>query len=74
MMINIIIYRRKVFFERKRFNLVVGAFFSFPETAHDAQTFRVRRVVGVLYNSNVVCHRGSQAGGSGFEFRYRPYF
>ena len=48
--------------------------FPFPETAHDRQTFRVCRVVGVLYNTSIGYHRGSEAGGKGFKSRQRPYF
>ena len=50
-------------------NSVVGVF-SFPETAHEAQ---VCRAVSVLFNTCVGCHHGSEAGGGGFESRYRPY-
>ena len=30
--------------------------------------------VGVLYDTNVECHGGSEAGGGGFESRVRLYF
>ena len=46
-------------------------FFPFPETAYDAQNFRVCIVVGVLYNTSVGCHRSSEAGSGGFDSRYR---
>ena len=49
-------------------------FFLFPETAHDAKAFRVCRVDGVLYNTSVGCHRGSEIGGGGIDSRYRLYF
>ena len=38
--LDIFIFRRKIFFERKKFNSVVGVF---PETAHDAQTLLQNR-------------------------------
>ena len=48
--------------------------FPFPEIAHEAQSSQVCRVVAVLYNTSVGCHRGSEAGSGGFESRYRLFF
>ena len=59
--------KENIQFSRRRF-------FPFLEIAHDALTFRVCRVVGVLYNTNFGCHRGSEARGGGLKSRYRPHF
>ena len=39
-----------------------------------ARTVQLCRVVGVMSNTSVGCHRSSDAGGGEFESRYRPYF
>ena len=58
--------------ENVQFKTKVGSFFLFPRTAHDAQTFCVCRVVGVLYITSVSCHCDSETRGGGFKARFRP--
>ena len=48
------------FLERKKFNSMAFIFLC-PQTAHHAQSSQVCRIVGVLYNTCVGCHRGSEA-------------
>ena len=70
--ITIIIFLRKNFFQRKRFNSLVDVFFLFlklPMTRR-VQVCRVR----VLYDTYVGCYSGLDAGGGGFKFRLRSYF
>ena len=67
--VRVIIFRRKIFFERKIFNSVVDGLFLFLKLPMTRRV-QVRRVVGDLYNTCVGCHPGSEAGGGGFESRY----
>ena len=70
---EVLLFSIEKFSEMTIFNSVVGVFFG-PEIAHDAKSLQVCRVVGVLYNTCLGCHRGSEVGGGGFKSRFRPYF
>ena len=67
-----IIFRRKCFFERRKFNSVVGVFFLFLKLSM-TRRLQVCRV-GVFCNTSVGCHRGSEVGSAGFKSRYRSFF
>ena len=68
-----IIFRRKSFFESKIFKSAIGVFYFLFLKLPMTRRVQVCRV-GVLNNTCVGCHCGSEAGGGGFESGYRPNF
>ena len=63
----------KTFFPKENFQFSSRRFFRFLKLSMTCRV-KVCRVIAVLYNTYVGCHRSSEAGGGGLESRYRPYF
>ena len=59
-------------FLKKIFNSVVGVFFLFLKLPMTRRVQVCR--LGILYNTGLGCHRGSETGEGGFKFRYVPCF
>ena len=64
----LLLFSPKIFFQKENIQFSNRRFFIFLKLPMTRRVLVCR--VGVLYNTIIGCHRGSEAGDGGFESRY----